>query len=454
MKSLKFFDPKSQITNLEYFVVFDGNVSEKEGAELVIFYSIYLNDFFNNNNKNDNSSNVANSIYKRPYFLVNHVGLLLTFIKFSRHFTNSVPCDYVCTDNHETALLELGDQIWISAQRQSSSSDPSNRELLHSILYLCKNIYTLFFGLPKRDPKTNQVIPQSVKTLQTGFDMIIKSIACTDLGFIHLFNSFFRLDISEDFSQILSRYIHELKSRLPIEHFAIMYSRYFIYSTFPVDVSRTLSICLRMKLRYLFPRVLAKNDELLYWIIGLSKTERNTLSLYTPPLFIDGKEYPLLALREKKLRFIIALKNNFFPTLSLLQKIPPSLAPLQQIFRKFTLETKNGNKNGNKNGPYIVLKNQFLNKSLFLTHEKIMDPFIPVAEKMIIQAHLFASTFSHFVTVVFYGTSCYIFYKKERDNEAVVICRNESKEVTQALINSNDLLIPENVKRPQIKFKS
>lgn len=447
MKNLKFFDQVSQVTNLEYFVVFDGNVSEKEGAELVIFYSIYLNDFFNNSNKNDNSSNIANSIYKRPYFLVNHVGLLLTFIKFSRHFTYNVPCNYVRTDNHETALLELGDQIWISAQRQSSASDPSNRELLHSILCLCKNIYTLFFGLPKRDPKTNLVTPRSVKTLQTGFDMIVKSIACTDLGFIHLFDSFFRLNISNEFSQRLAHHIHDLKSKLQIEHIAIMYSRYFVYSTFPADISRTLSICLRMKLHYLFPRVLAKDDELLYWIIGLSKTERNTLSLYTPPLYIDGKEYPLLALREKKLRFIIALKDNVCPTLTLLDRIPPHLAPLQQIFRKFVLETKNGK----KNGPYIVLKNQFLTKSLFLTHEKITDSFIPIAERMIIQAHLFASTYSPYVTIVFPGINCYIFYQKGREGEAVVISINESKEVTQFLKNSKELLVPENIKRPQIK---
>ncbi|KAK8890963.1 hypothetical protein M9Y10_028164 [Tritrichomonas musculus] len=449
MKNLKLFDQESQITNLEYFIIFDGNVSEKEGAEPVIFYSINLNEFFNRNGKSDNSTNNANSIYNRPFFLVNYVGLLLTFIKFSRHFTQDIPCNYVRTDNHETSLLELDDQIWMSAQRQSSLSDPSNREILHSILCLCRNIYKLFFNPPKRDPTTNLVTPRSIKRMQMGFDMIVKSIACADLSFVHLFDSFFQLKLENKFLYLINQSVQQLKAKFPIAHIAILYSRYFIFSTFPVDIARTLSICLRMKLPYLFPRVLAKDDELLYWIIGLSKTERNTLALYSPPLFIYGKEYPLLALREKKLRFIITLQNTVCPSLTLLDRIPASLTPLRQLFRRVKLETKNGR----KNGPYIVLENQSIQKFLFLTHEKLSDPFIPIAEKKIIQAHLFASNFSPLVTIVFPGAGYYIYFRRRGNDESLVICLNESKEVTQALKNSSELLIPENVKRPQIISK-
>ncbi|OHS99088.1 hypothetical protein TRFO_34576 [Tritrichomonas foetus] len=420
-------------TNLQSFIVFDGVMPVAEGSEPTVFFSRFPTDIH------------------QPHFAVNQVGLLLTFLRFATRFAGDTPCDYIRTSSHETAILELDNQVWMSVQRQISPNSPSNRDLLNSMLRSCKSIYQLFFQPPKRNPETEEILDESAVILKKAFEVIVNSITWADLGFIHLFDSFFQLKLNDQFSSELCPIIHRLlNSDVPIAHIAIMYSRYFIFYTFPTDVARTLSICLRMKLPYLFPRVLAKEDERLYWIIGMSKTERRTVSIYAPPLFIDGKQYPLIALRMKKIRFILTLQSGVIPSPKLLAAVPPLLKPLRKHCEKLKLETRSGK----KSGPYVVLKNLPQEKMLTLSHEKLSDPTIPIAENMIFQAHLFATNVAQQKSsIVFPGPSglgYYVCLRKTIAEEVVVMCQNDTKEVTRAISAGHELERQENVKRPYI----
>lgn len=451
--------PDSQKANLSCFFLFDGNMPA-EGSEPAVLHTIFIDkkDYGEmrkaptTSEENSENSHSNNSVKSNPFFIVNQVGLLLTFLKFSTRFSQDAPCDYIRTDKHEIVILELENQVWMSIQRETPLTELSNRNSLHSMLRSCKNIYQLFFNPPKRDPETNLVTPLSINHLKSAFDMIIHSMAWADLGFIHLFESFFQLTPDKAFSFALNPIINEFSSTLPISHMAIMYSRYFIFHTFPTDVARTLSICLRVKLPYLFPRILAKDEERLYWIIGLSVTERNTLSIYPPPLFINGKQYPLIALRKKKLRFLFTLKDNVAPTPELLSSITPHLKPLVKLCDRLKLETK-GNRNAS---PYIVLRNHPLEKNLSLTHEKLSDATIVFAEKTISQAHLFATSYAKKSIICYPGNPAYlgyyVYFKKRQSEESVVMCQSETKEVTTALHVSHELLNSRNVKTQCLLF--
>ena len=422
-----------ETTKLQSFIVFDGVMPLAEGSEPAVFFTHLPQE---SNNK---------------HFAVNQVGLLLTFIRFAQRFSDDLPCDYIRTSSHETSLLELDNQVWISVQRQISPSMPSNRNLLHSILQSCKRIYKLFFQLPERDKKTAEVTPTSVKILQHAFQMIVDSITWADLGFIHLFDSFFQLKLDDVFSSQMYPIIQNiLTSNTHIAHIAIMYSKYFIFYTFPTDIARTLAICLRMKLPYLFPRVLVKEEERLYWIIGLSMTNRKSCCIYAPPLYIDGKKYPLIALRMKKLRFIMTLKDDITPMPDLLQQIPPVIRNLRKHCEKLKFKSNQGR--NEKSGSFVVLKNYPQETMLTLCHEKLSDQTIPIIENMIFQSHTLATDISlNKANVVFPGPAnlgYYICLRRSIHEEVVVICQCLNKEVSQAVNKAAD--IAKNVKLPQV----
>jgi hypothetical protein len=119
-----------------------------------------------------------------------------------------------------------------------------------------------------------------------------------------------------------------------IAHLAVLHFRYFVYSSFPQDVSRTLSMAIRMKFAYLFPSPLAKQDEHMYWIIGLSRCSQGRVQLYLQPICSDGSRSPFVALRMPKWRIFIALKHNTSVTLELLQQLPGQLGGLIHFFKR------------------------------------------------------------------------------------------------------------------------
>lgn len=277
--------------------------------------------------------------------------------------------------------------------------------------------------------------------------MIVRAISWTDLAFVHLFDSFFQLKLGEVFQAELCPIIQRvLDSRCGIAHIAIMYSRYFVFYTFPTDVAKTLAICLRIKFPYLFPKVLSKEEERMYWIIGLSRANHvaGGISVYAPPLCIEGQNYPLIALRKKKLRIILALRPDTVATPTLLMDIPPILAELQDKFKNFHIESAQGK----KPGPYVVLKNHKQEKSLQLSNEKLSDPSILVAENSIFLGQWFASNVASSASVAFPGPMDYsIYFRTSVSDETVVMCKDPCKDISKRIENCKELEKPENVKR-------
>ena len=199
--------PDSQKAFLSCFLLFDGNMPA-EGSEPAVLHTIFIDKKDKgetrkaptNSEENSENSHSNNTVKSNPFFIVNQVGLFLTFLKFSTRFSQDAPCDYIRTDKHEIVILELENQVWMSIQRETPLTELSNRNSLHSMLRSCKNIYQLFFNPPKRDPETNLITPLSINHLKSAFNMIINSMAWADLGFIHLFESFFQLTPDKTFS--------------------------------------------------------------------------------------------------------------------------------------------------------------------------------------------------------------------------------------------------------------
>jgi hypothetical protein len=142
-------------------------------------------------------------------------------------------------------------------------------------------------------------------------------------------------------------------------------------------------MAIRMKFAYLFPSPLAKQDARMYWIIGLSRGAHGGVQLYAPPIYSDGKMYPLVALRMRKWRIFIGLNTDTGVTPELLQQIPEQLGPLTRLFTRAPVDVAEA---GTKVKSYIVLQNVRPEKRLMLRHEKLADSVIPIAENTIFLA--------------------------------------------------------------------
>jgi hypothetical protein len=393
-------------TNLESFLVFDTVMGTDELAEPVILFSYCPSE-------------------QRLHQTVNLAGIFLALRTFASFFAGSVPCDYMATNVHEYALLELSNGVWMSLQRFVTGF--SNRNLLLSILQSCQSIYRLLFPAITRD-STGFVSPQSKAEIHAVFSMLVSSISWNDLAFIHLFDSFFQLPLENDLSQGLCQVVHNLLNAHPsLSDIAIMHSRYFVFWTFPTEIARTLSMCIHMKLRYLFPKPVAKQSNRMYWIIGMSLSPTGNVSIYAPPISVDGQRFPLIALRVGKLRFIMTLKPDSVPTVPLLNSIPALLNPLRRHFRGFNPEPPRPWKMGS----YLMLKNQNAEHRLVLKHDQLGEAAIPVAEASIFMAHLFGSTGAKQVEIAFPGQLEFsVYLRRNVVEETVVLCRSEEGGVT------------------------
>ena len=404
------------------FLVFDGFTSKDEGFEPTILYEM--------------QSNPVPS-----YFSVNQVGIFITLIKFSQFFSKNIPLEYTLTDKNETSLMELHDNVWMSISQNPSNS--SNFHLLREILLSCKKIYNLFFSLPQRG-KDGLITRNSKKTLNSVFEMILSALIKTNLTFIHLFDSFFQIDPKPDIIKKLFPLIDSLiKYQSPISNIAIMHSRHFIYSNFPIDITKTLAICLNINLPYLFPQVLAKDEEHLYWIIGLSRSESGLINVYAPPILVNNEYYPFIALRFKKIRILISLKPNIVPTPEVLNTIPRYLKPLKIYLNNLKIESNYGKFDGS----YILLKHNKEKRMLFLSNQKISDTTIPLAESNIIMCYTFSKNFGKFAEIAFTGNSNYfILYLPNINNEEIILfCKTEIKEISNSINIIKELLINNNI---------
>ena len=356
---LSYPQPENEL--LSHFMVFDvKNTSEDFGPPTV---------FFHHSNEENQQEKKDNGQF---------VGLLVGFIQTSLKFTQTEPCDYILTNLHEIALIELDNDVWISVCRKRSEN--INPELLKSMLHICRDIYKLFFPLPQRD-STNKVKRASARMLRSAFEMISSAVSWTDINFLNIFQSTFQLTLPTKFVQKLIYIVQTIISSGDFfAHINILYGRYTVFSTLPMDVSTTLAICLKNKLQYLFPNTVESIQDQLFWVIGLSMSSHGFVNVYSPPIIIDGVQYPLVCLKKNKMKIVLLLNPNIQPTPETLQTIPRIIKPITQLFSSFKLETKKGSIQGS----YIVIKNNIVNKQIQMANEKLSDPQIPFVENSIV----------------------------------------------------------------------
>jgi hypothetical protein len=355
-----------------------------------------------------------------PHFAAIQAGIFLAFMSFTSRFNPHAPCDYILTSAHEYALLELSAGIFMAVGRRVGN--PPNRTLLISILRSCKSIYELFFPLPVRE--SNGAISRNTRDqMRTAFSMIINSIRWADLAFVQAFDSFFQLRLTSrvtDHFVIIEKLMNN--SVVKFAHIAILHSRYFLFYTFPTDVARILSICLSIKFPYLFPTVLEKQDDRMYWIIGLSRSATGNVAVYAPPLFINGQAYPLIALRIRKVRILLTLQPDVIPSPMLLQKVPPLLRELKDHLKNLSVKTNVAT----GQIPFLVLKHDRPGKQLMLTHANV-SANLAVTESCIFSAQMYAMAMGRVGEVAFPAHLGFIAYARERINaETIVLCRTEA----------------------------
>ena len=414
-------------TNIECFLVFDGAPSKEEGGPATIFYS-------------------KTSSEEAKHFSENQAGIFLTLIKFAKFFTGNVPADYALTQKHEIALMSLHDNIWLSVTKANKGHP--NRELLIAILSSCKRLFQLFFRMPERD-NSGQVTRKSARMMKSSFEQIVLAVSQTNLTFIHLFDSYFQLSPPREIKGEIESIVETIKEMdTPIHNIAIMHSRSFLFSNFPSSVTQTLAFSLQMKFPYLFPRVLMKDDEHLYWIIGLSRSEKGPINVYAPPILFNGETYPLIALKYKKYKIIISLKQNTVPTPEILNTIPGIIKPLRSMFNRVQIESTKSN----IQEPFIIIENKQKKKSLYLINQKISDASIPIAEEDIIRGYHFAHMIGKSNTTVGFtgATGYFMYYNNTVDLDRVVLTKTGTLDITESLEKAKLLQDPQNVQTIKI----
>lgn len=369
------------------------------------------------------------------FYLEKYTGLIIGFIQICCRFHTEDPCSYIRTKNTEIVLLELTDNIWMAISKKFKTT--SARTLLSSMLESCRDIYYLFFPTPKRDPNTNFIDKDSARTLQSTFTMLIPSISWNDLDFSYIFDSFFQMNVTDNFARsIILQAKPIMTNESVISHICILYGRYSIFSTLSTRTTRNLMLCFKMKLPYLFPTVLEKSEDKMYWIIGMRRSPSGFISVYAPPIIIDGARHSIVALRWRKLKIILALKPGVTATPEVLSRLPHMVNPIRRLFEGSRLETARGR----FKVPYMVVRHIPQKRQFFVSNDKLTDVLIPFVEEVVIQADMFARAFSPRSAVFIPHSNGFFSYASTlRGTEEIVVCRPEVKDLSELLALSEAL---------------
>ena len=414
---------------LPTFILFDAKIKKNEGFVTPVFYY------------------EPKSVFENTQFPNNFAGLLLTFIQLTRKFNENEPCNYIRTEKHEISLLELSNDVWFAFCREYT--DEHNLNILQSTLLTCRNIYNLFFEPPKRDAN-DDISRFSIYHLKSGFEMIVSSITWGKRAFVHLFNSYFQSPLSESIHSMFQSLISDIEiSHKYIQYLLIMQSKDVIYSTFPTDVTRTLTICFSLKLSYLFPKIIEKEEKKLYWIIGPCLQGKH-IEIYAPPITIDNEQYPIVALKMKKIKFILALKSNVVPTPYLLQKIPRQIHHLVFYSSRITVQ----HYPGKWIEPYVIVENIPRIHMISINHANLSDLTIVEAENAIFKSHLLADNYSSKNSCILYpeNKEYTVYVVKKEDKETISFFRLYGT-VSQGIAVANQIKETGNIKTQNLIIK-
>ena len=421
--------PKEQDALESNFIVFDTIKSKRETDPPNVFFFHALTQ--NNGKKMIEAETFA--------------GLLIGFIQVTKLFTEKDPCNYISTNLHEIALLELANNVWIAVCREKT--DNRNPKLLISLLQICRDVYKLFFPLPERDD-SSMITRESSEILKAAFTMISTAVSWKDINFLNIFKSTFQITLPISVMRGLSNAVKTvLSTGAFISHIMILFSRYTMFSTLPLNVSTTLSICMKQKLQYLFPRKVESIEDKLFWVIGLSMSERNFVSVYAPNVIIDGREYPMICLKKNKLKVVLLLNPDIQPTPETLSRIPRIISPVVKTFSSLNMVTKKGELQGS----YIVVKNNLVNRQLEMANEKLSDPQIPFVEHSIVNtSHCIHEVNSECAEVGIPVGDGFVAYAKYTKKMEDIVLFKSDKSVYDSLGVCKDLIKPGGCRRAEI----
>ncbi|OHT02507.1 hypothetical protein TRFO_30337 [Tritrichomonas foetus] len=394
------------------FFVYESKITDIEMSEPILYFSYTKSE-------------------QNEHFAINQAGLFITFVGFCKIFNHSQPCDYIQTKNHETALLELGDNIWMSITREYSKTP--QYQFLHTILLCYKRIFQLFFPMPTRDPKTGDVFPESRDLMKHAFELITKSIYNPNMMMPILYDSILRIDLpsniySTELEKTVTALLHINTS--PIEYLAVMYSDYFIFTNYPIDVSRTIYLCFRSQFEHFQFNSPTKDQNEFYYEIGLVKNKKGETEVHSPSIYIKGQKNHLVVLRHGCFRYAIALKASIEPEASLLDALPSFIRPIRVFITALQIEIK---KNKPK-CPYFQITSNKNYRSLGMTSQKIPTQLMPNIHNLIITATIFARSYSKSVYLALpIANRFFIWCKSDSVADSAVVIKSESKKISKLI---------------------
>ena len=402
------------------FFIYESRVYEIEMSEPIIYFSY---------TKKEQNMN----------FAMNQAGLFVTYVAFCKVFNKNQPCDYVQTNKYETELLELWDNIWMSITRKFKNI--SHHLFLKSILQYYKRVFHLFFPKLVRNQKNGDLTPESCKNIKIAFDFLLNSAYNPNMIIPILFNS--AKIVVLPFGNFSASFENTIKAILntpgsPLQYLAIMYDDHYLFSNFPPDVFQTLALSIVFKFGYLKLLSSEKDKNDLFFEIGLRKLKNDDIKVYSPEIYINGKNHHLSVLKigsTESFRFIIALKESISPTVDVLNSLPIFIRPLHYFLDSLHI----GPRKIKNKIPYLQIYNNHNKKCLYYSTKKISTQFLPSAHQLIINGILFTHStqinlLSNYVSIFIPSSSrFFMLCKSDQISESVVVIKTESKKISKII---------------------
>lgn len=401
--------------NITGFLIFDYKVNDEEMLEPFVYYSYY-------------------TIEQPPNFILNQAGLFITFVSFCKMFNKSQLCDYVRTQQQETALYELDSNVWMSITRELDN--PIKIPLL-AILKEYKNIFNLFFPPLKREETTKLLDSSSKESIKRGFDLIIQSDFDSHFLDILLYNSYYWLELAKEmvafeFEKTINLILTVPRS--PIQYLAIEYIEKLLYNNFPNDVINTLLICLKCKLKNLLFVSQPHGIDAIYYEIGMN-IKANEMVINSPKLYINNHIYHLVIIRIQSFRLIVTLKEEIGPTEGFLNSLPRLLIPIYQFLASMKMKDPIPSK---IKSSFFQIKASSNSNHLSSYHYKLPITQFPPVQSLLMSCYRFVN--DSFLSYKCIGLSTpnkyFIWYQKDRIAETAVILKTDSKKVSELIDES------------------
>lgn len=290
------------VEELISFCVFDGIPPQKEGEDPTIFWY-----YPENVPENDQ---------------LNMTGLYLTFIWFSRDFKASKDCEFFQTDKTFCCFCHLGEQIYCAATFKYVDA-ARNRYRINQ-MEVFRNVFSVIFSAPTRDPETNMVEKNS--DFSDNFGNL--------LGVLNQPPLLLRLAPSLDLWNSCEEALAIAKYSMPnIRSAAFIYKDRLLHTSMHPSDALALYTSYKAKVKRLFSFAPEPKENTFQWLTGLCKiVQSEQIITFLPTVNLHDGLVLVATIRYNDLILFVALlmpkeinKEAFQPLEDALKPLLPKI---------------------------------------------------------------------------------------------------------------------------------